>query len=134
METTQPSKMSHPSWLNEKYFQNILTTNFKNTSIKVNEVKIEPCGASNDGFLSTLLRVGVEFTRDSAQEFKSFVVKMETHQELAIEKVGANGYDVQTKEMHFFEMIAPHLEKIMKNSGETEKLFPKIETVAQRFF
>ena len=121
--------MSHPSWLNEKYFQDILITNYKNTSIKVHKIKIEPCGDSNDGFLSTLLRVGVEFTKDSAHEFKSFVVKMETHQEIAIKTVGPGGYDVQTKEMHFFEVVGPSLEKIMKNSGETGSLVPKTEAI-----
>lgn len=115
----------YSSWLNENFFEKLLQKTLKNTSVTVQQVNIEACGA-NDGFLSTLLRVNVKYFVNSKDETKSFVVKMMTKNELVTEKVGANGYDVQNKEMMFFELIAPQMEKILNKIGEGENIFPKV--------
>jgi hypothetical protein len=119
------SQFHYPAWLNQNYFENLLRKKFKNTSIKVNRVKVEPCGAANDGFLSMLFRVHVHFLLNSKEENDSFVVKISSTQEIAIEKVGSNGYDVQNKEMLFFEVVAPRIEKILKSIGEESNVIPK---------
>lgn len=123
------SELNIPSWLTANYFQKILSKNYKNTSIKVEHVEIEPCGA-NDGFLSTLWRVHVNYIMNSSEERESLVVKMSTSNEIAIEKVGANGYDVQKKEMLFFEVIAPHIKKVLKGiENDNSSLLPDVFTV-----
>lgn len=120
------SQLNVPSWLCGSYFQEILAKNYKNSSIKVQKIKVEPCGAANDGFLSTLLRVRVDYCMNSTVASESFILKMPTSQELAVEKVGANGYDVQNKEMSFFETVAPQMEKILKKIGEDKNVIPKV--------
>lgn len=127
-----PSVMSAsniPALLSPDYFQEILSRTFKNTSIKVRDVFVEPCGAVNDGFLSTLWRARVDYIMNSSNENDSFVVKMSTSQEIAIEKVGVNGYDVQNKEMLFFEVLAPQLNKALRRIGDCETLFPNVFSV-----
>lgn len=121
--------MSSPDWLDSSYFEEILKKNYKNTSIKVHEIRIEPCGAANDGFLSTLLRVHVNYLINSELVADSFVVKMATSHEFTVEKVGTNGYDVQNKEMLFYELIAPQIEKALRKIGEAANLMPKVIAV-----
>lgn len=123
------SQSKFPIWLNSNFFEIILQKNYKNTSIKVHEVQIEHCGAASDGFLSTLLRVHVTYFMNSQCELESFVVKIPTTQEFVLEKVGSNGYDVQNKEMLFYEVVAPQLEKLLKSIGEKGKLFPAVVAV-----
>jgi hypothetical protein len=114
-------------WLDASFFEKLLRKNLKNTSVKVNNVEIEPCAGLNDGFLSTLLRVCVTFCVNSSDENEHFVVKIATSHKLALDKVGANGYDVQNKEMKFFEVIAPQLEKVLK--GIDKNVFVKAVAV-----
>lgn len=123
------SEFVFPNFLNEEYFQEILARTHKNSSIKVCDVEVGPCGAANDGFLSTLLRVHVNFIVNSSVERESFVVKMSTTHPIVIEMVGANSYDVQNKEMMFFEVIAPQIEKILKKIGEGKNLIPRAVAV-----
>lgn len=119
----------YPGWLNAIFFENILKKNRKNTSIKVRSVNIEPCGGANDGFLSELLRVNVNYIINSACPTESFVVKLLTKHELALEKAGAGGYDVQNKEMLFLEVVAPQMEKIFANIDGFGCVLPRLIAV-----
>lgn len=119
----------YPDWLNAILFENVLKKNHKNTSIKVRSVNIEPCGGANDGFLSELLRVNVNYIINSGCETKSFVVKLLTSHELALEKVGVSGYDVQNKEMLFLEVVAPQMEKVFANIDGFGCVLPKLIAV-----
>lgn len=125
--------MSYPNWLNGEYFQDILRRSRKNTSITVRNVKVEPCGAANDGFLSTMLRAFVTYVVNSIEVCESFVLKLSTTQDLAIEKFGKNGYDVQNKEMLFFEVIAPQILKVLAKIDESENLIPKTYAINPNF-
>lgn len=118
------SSSKYPSWLNAEYFQSILASNLKNSSVLVRDVEIEPCGAA-DGFLSTLLRIKVHYRVNSVDETEIFISKMLSSQELAVEKVGANGYNVQDKEINFFEVIAPQMRKILSKIEDETDLFPR---------
>lgn len=121
--------MSRPLWLNSGYFEKILRKNLRNTSIKVHDVKVQPCSETAEGFLSTLLRVHVHFFMNLKHESESFVLKLSPSQEVALEKVGVNGYNVQNKEMLFFEVIAPQLKKILKRAEDDDRLFPAVVAV-----
>lgn len=125
--------MSHPSWLNGEYFEEILRKSRKNTSISVQNVKVGPCGAANDGFLSTLLCAYVTYVVNSKEICENFVLKLSTTQDLAIEKIGKTGYDVQNKEMLFFEVIAPQIEKVLTKIDESENLIPNTYAIDRSY-
>ena len=125
------SELNIPGWLSTSYFQEILSRKLKNTSVKVKEVLVEQCGAT-DGFLSTMWRVRVNYFVNSKDENESFVVKMATSNEMAIQKVGKNGFDVQNKEMSFFEVFAPQMKKILRlgdDDDDDDTLFPNVISV-----
>lgn len=119
------SQSRYPLWLNPNYFQDILRRHYKNSSIKVRSANVEPCGSASDGFLSEMLRIHVTYFANSNDETESFVAKLDTNHELVIEKVGSNGYDVQKKEMMFYEVIAPQMEKIFIKLELSGKIIPK---------
>lgn len=121
--------MHHPAWLNSTYFEEILRRSHRNTSIKVNDVRAEPCSETADGFLSTMLRVHVRFFMNSKHESETFVLKLSPSKEVALEKVGVNGYNVQNKEMLFYEVVAPQVEKILKKVGDEDRLMPEVAAV-----
>lgn len=126
------SQQNIPQWLDANFFENILRKNLRNTSVKVENLKIEPCAGEKDGFLSTLYRVHVNFWMNSKNEFESFVVKMVTNQEFALDKIGAKGFDVQNKEMKFFEIIAPQMEKVLKRIDGGKDVFVKVVAVDRK--
>lgn len=121
------SESSFPAWINKDYFQAILSSRYKNSSVEVQTVRVEPCGAG--GFISTLLRVQVGYVISSEQRHESFIVKTSTKDEFALAKVGSEGYDVQHKEMLFFEMISERIEKTWKCINENETLVPQVLAV-----
>lgn len=122
-------KMSQPTWLTTSYFEEILRKNYRNTSIKVHKLKVEPCSETADGFLSTLLRAHVHFYKNKSHESESFVLKLSPSQDVTVEKVGVNGYNVHNKEMLFYEVIAPRIEKILKRAGDNDRLLPAVVAV-----
>jgi hypothetical protein len=119
------AQIDYPEWLNASYFENILKTDLKNSSVKLNQIEVEPCGAGKDGFMSLMLRVKVKFTVSSSDDSGCFIVKMSPANELAAGIIGAEGFDVQNKEMLFYEVVAPRIEKILKSIGEESNVIPK---------
>lgn len=121
------SESSFPQWINKDYFQPILSTRYKNTSVAVKNVLIEPCDV--DGFISTLLRVHVTYVISTEHKLETFIVKISTKDEFALAKIGSQGYDVQDKEMLFFEVLAERIDKIWKGIDENETLVPQVLAV-----
>lgn len=124
--------LNFPAWIDSEYFREILAKKHKNTSLKVCDVRIEPCCAAGDGFLSTLLRAHVEFEHNSEQKLETFVLKLSGTCEFANTKIGVNGFDVQNKEMLFLELIAPQIEKQLMKIDEHENLIPEVIAVDRR--
>lgn len=99
--------------------------------VKVDHVKIEPCGAANDGFLSILHRAYVDYHINTESYHESFVVKSASNNEIALDVIGIKGFDVQNREMMFYSKIAPQMEAVLTKIGDSEHVFPKIVFVDQ---
>lgn len=127
------SKECFPLWLDANFFERILQAKFKNSSVKVKSVKIEPCGDDGKGgFLSQLLRVLVNYRMNSTNDDESFVLKLATIDKVAVEKLGPSGHNVQNKEINFFELIAPQMEKVLKRLGD-ENVIVKVVAVDREY-
>lgn len=119
---------SFPAWIDFEYFEGILSRIHKNSSIKVLDVRVEPCSAG-DGFLSTMLRTHVEYALGSELKIKPFVLKFMTDNEFVNNRIGVNGFDIHNREMLFFEVIASQIEKCLKTIGEHENIIPEVLAV-----
>lgn len=118
------TELSFPAWINKDYFQVILSRRNEKATIKVRSVRVESCSAG--GFISTLLRVHVDYVLGSEHKFESFIMKLSTNDEFALQKVGSQGLDVQSKEMMFFDVMAGKIKKIWKNVDENEIIVPQV--------
>lgn len=103
------------------YFEDILKNLLKNTSVKVLKYEKSPCGAS-DGFLSVLKRVIVDYSTNKNSEVvrQNFIVKTKISDACTDAKIGEKGYNITRREMDFFSLIAPRIEKIVKNNFQTK--------------
>jgi len=109
----------------KNYFENILQE-YLNSAIKIKNLQVSPCNGTGEGFLSSLLRISIEF-QDSVTKVSqkiSLITKSECTNEFSLEKVGKNGFDVQNQEIKFFEIIAPQMLKII--GLNSTKIFPDV--------
>lgn len=60
---------------------------------------------------------------------KNLIIKTLPQNEMALEKLGADHFNVQNKEMTFYEKIIPELEGILSEIGEDGKTFPTVMAV-----
>lgn len=109
----------------ESYFEKILQKNLKSL-IKIENLQISPCNATGEGFLSSLLRISIDYqdlTTKSVQKV-SLITKSECTNEFSLEKVGKNGFDVQNKEIKFFQEIAPKILEVL--NSKSNKILPDL--------
>lgn len=111
-----------PLWLNKSYLENIMQKYRRDSSVKINSIKIKPCGGNGESFASVMFRVEIIF---ESLEKGSYIVKTLPANELAIEKLGIGSYDVQNKEMDIYKRILPELKKSLKSIKEDKHVFPK---------
>lgn len=115
-----------PAFLTSGYFEVILQKYNKDPNLKVHWIKIGPCGAPGDAFASSMFRVEVGASQNGKSDLKgNYIVKMMPTLQLARDKLGIGGYDVQEKEMEIFQNVFPAFRKILKPIGGDKNLFPK---------
>lgn len=76
-----------------------------------------------------MFRVVAHYQHNSLKDVKSIIIKTLPQNEMALEKLGEEHFNVQNKEMTFYEKLIPEVEKILKDIGEDEKTFPKVMAV-----
>jgi hypothetical protein len=122
-----------PVWLEKNLIEDALSKHFRDESIVVRELKIRHLGGKGESFASKMYRVGVYYSCGDGDgenvKFISCILKTLPQSDMAIEKLGVNHYNVQNKEMIFYERIIPQLEDILKTIGEDQKTFPTVMAV-----
>lgn len=130
MSDQAEAEVAAPSFLDSKYFEEILQKYYRDGAIKVLSIKIGYCGEPNDGFASTMYRVVVRVDQGNKKVKRgNYIVKMMPTLQLAIDKLGGDGYNVQEKEMDIFQRIFPEFKKILREIGEDKNVFPSAVAV-----
>ena len=116
-----------PEFLTSLYFQDILQRYNNDENLKVDSIKVGPCGGVGDAFASTMYRVEIFATQKGEGDLKhvSCIVKMLPKLQLAREKLGSKNYNVHEKEMKIFRKILPECRKVLNSIEETKSIFPK---------
>lgn len=123
VDNTEGSDVENvPLWLNKDYLENIMQKYRRDSSVKINSIKIKTCGGNGESFASIMFRVEIVF---ESLEKGSYIVKTLPANDLAIEKLGMGSYDVQNKEMDVYKRILPELKKYLKSIKEDKHVFPK---------
>lgn len=114
-----------PSWLNDVFIQNILQNFYHDKDLRVESLRIKSCGAKGDSYASVMYRVGTYFCDGKKQgHYRSYIVKTLPTADIAIEKLGSSNYNVQNKEMEFYERVLPEFRCILESINEDPDIFP----------
>lgn len=116
-----------PDWLSEAFIENILRRHFKRESLKVNCLRIQPCGGKGESYASIMYRVGTYFSvsgSPKAVQFRSYIVKTLPQHEMALEKLGSDNYNVQNNEMEMYDKVLPEFKRLLASIGEDAEIFP----------
>ncbi|KAH8382990.1 hypothetical protein KR009_006154 [Drosophila setifemur] len=114
-----------PVWLTEEYVEEKLRGYFKNDSLNVQRLKVEPAVPKGENYASVMTRVYADYTtKDSkVKNTMTFLVKTT----FADKDPGAfllSQYGVYTREMDMYEDILPHLSDLVKKElGDSRKMF-----------
>lgn len=121
-----------PVWLSEIYFQNILQQEHRDSSLKVNYLKVQQCGGKGESYVGKMFRVGAYYTAEKsfeAMQFQSFIVKAMSDHKIAAENFGKDNYNVQSKEMEMYQRIAPEMRRVLESINEDADIIPSAAAV-----
>ncbi|KAG5672061.1 hypothetical protein PVAND_002220 [Polypedilum vanderplanki] len=120
-----------PVWLTKDLIKDALCKHLKDNAIVVKDLKVYHLGGKGESFASKMYRVSTYYYSENAEniQFISCILKTLPQSNMALEKLGVNHYNVQNKEMIFYERIIPKLEEILKTIEEDEKTFPTVMAV-----
>ncbi|XP_061393298.1 uncharacterized protein LOC133328769 [Musca vetustissima] len=113
-----------PQWLSREYLQEIIKDYLKDNTVLITNVDIRPATANGENYASVMSRIKISFTRkrSAKPETLSFIMKYSYENDPVVSKI-MSGYDIYNTEMKMYEQILPKLAEILKESGDTEKLF-----------
>lgn len=121
-----------PDWLNNTFIQNILQKFYHDENLTVKYLKIKQCGGKGDSYASTMFRIGTYFcdgkNRQTVQ-FRTLITKTLPQLDLALDKLGADNYNVQSKEMEMYQKVLPKFKIILESINEDADIFPGVVTV-----
>jgi len=121
-----------PEWLNKNLLEDVLCKHFKSMDVRVKFLKVMHCGGKGENFASVMYRVGTYYFHQKSPEkieFISCILKTLPQTDMALDKLGSENYNVQNKEMIFYQQIIPEFEEILSRIGENGKTFPGVMAV-----
>ncbi|XP_055855152.1 uncharacterized protein LOC129918566 [Episyrphus balteatus] len=121
-----------PEWLTKDFFQKKLRIYFKDPSLEVISMNLTPAIPKGENYASVMTRVSVEYIMEGDHESRngSYIVKSSFEgDDFSTELM--KPYDVFYKEMKIYQKIIPKLNALLKEIGDTDKMFP--ETIAVEF-
>lgn len=121
-----------PSWLCESYINNVLQKYYGDRSLKVKSLQVKQCGGKGESYASVMYRIAACITDGSNVKTQSYIVKTLPVQQIAVEKLGSNSYNVQNKEMRVYESILPEFKAILASVNENPEIFPALVSVDRK--
>jgi len=119
-----------PAWLSAAYVQDILRKFHRDDKLKVAMLSIKPCGGLGESYISMMFRVEVQFSScESASNSVSLIMKTIPQNNVAATALGPDCYDVQNKEIEFYEQIIPEFNQILESVAADTGIFPKVYAV-----
>ncbi|XP_073820528.1 uncharacterized protein [Musca autumnalis] len=113
-----------PQWLSHGYLQQVLKGFLRDNTVQLTNVDIRPATANGENYASVMSRIKISFTSktNTKPQTLSFIMKYSYENDPVVSKI-MSGYDIYNTEMKMYEQILPQLAEILKESGDTEKLF-----------
>lgn len=126
----KPDKI--PVWLNNKFIQNILQKFCQKEDLKVKCLKIKQCGGNGDSYASLMFRIRTylcDSTSPNTVQVRTLIVKTLPELGLALDKLGADNYNVQNKEMEMYQKVLPAFKLALESIHENDDFYPAVLAV-----
>ncbi|KAH8247223.1 hypothetical protein KR038_000431 [Drosophila bunnanda] len=123
-----PEEKTHPVpvWLTKDFVQEKLRVYFKDDSLKLEKLGINPAIANGENYASVMTRISVEYTTKDSETKKlatNFLVKTTFAEKDPAAHVLIN-YGVYTREMDMYQRIIPKLTELLRAEiQDSRKLF-----------
>ncbi|XP_054747800.1 uncharacterized protein LOC129253451 [Anastrepha obliqua] len=112
-----------PLWLTTEYLEPILRIYKQDEGLTITNLDIKPATAKGDNYASVMTRIGVGFKLSNKEtEHGSYIVKT-SHESDPFTSGIISKYDIYRTEMLMYERILPKLTELLKEIGDTDKLF-----------
>ncbi|XP_065354504.1 uncharacterized protein LOC135948976 [Calliphora vicina] len=117
------SSWEAPLWLTDSYLEEVLQKYLKDEKVKIINVDIKPATSNGENYASVMSRIKVNFSssKQKSQEL-SFIMKYSYESDPFVTNI-MSGYDLYNTEMKMYEKILPQLAEVLKEVGDTDKLF-----------
>lgn len=117
------SSWEAPSWLTDAYLEKVLQKYLKDDQVKIINVNIKPATANGENYASIMSRIKVKYSssKEKSQEL-SFIMKYSYESDPYVAEI-MRGYDLYNTEMKMYEKILPQIAEVLKEVGDTDKLF-----------
>jgi thiamine kinase-like enzyme len=127
MPSTEVSQndSTSPAWLTADYVESILRKYYDDIKLKVIDFEVGPCCGKGENFIAVMFRVKATFLSGNEQHTQSLVLKTLPVDEVVSKAMGTENYDVQSKEIEFFEKVAPEFTKVLDSLDADFEVFPK---------
>lgn len=116
---------SIPTWLNAKFFEDILKKHENDVNLKVISVKTSDVTGKGEHYASVMWRAAVEVKSSKSPNILkcSYVVKS-VYEDPAKSGMFAM-YGIYKREIEMYEKVSVEIGNILKSIGDTTQLFPK---------
>nr|XP_016993660.2 uncharacterized protein LOC108055001 [Drosophila takahashii] len=111
-----------PNWLTEEYLQPRLRTYYKDDQLKVLKVWSKPATEKGQNYMSTMIRIHVDFQKsDGLVQKKTYIVKEALAENIPQAAIFIE-YDVYNREMDMYEFVLPKMKELLEEAGLKGKL------------
>ncbi|XP_016980515.2 uncharacterized protein LOC108045644 [Drosophila rhopaloa] len=114
-----------PAWLTRDYVKKKLCRYFKDDTLQLKKLSINPATAKGENYASVMSRINVEYITKDSKDIQDGTFLLKTT--FADKDPAADlltDYGVYTREMDMYEQILPHLGKMVKEElNDPRKLF-----------
>ncbi|XP_005188195.1 uncharacterized protein LOC101898797 [Musca domestica] len=113
-----------PQWLNKMYLEDVLKKYLQDDTVRLQGMELKPATAKGENYASVMTRIKVSYKTagDSKIQTMPMIMKCSYENDPFVANI-MNGYDVYNTEMKMYEQVLPKIAKILKQSGDNEKIF-----------
>lgn len=114
-----------PEWLTKEYVEYKLCRYFEDDSLQLKKLETEPATAKGDNYASVMTRINLEYSTKDSKDTQSATFLLKTT--FAAKDPAADilaGYGVSIREMDMYQLILPHLARMVRGELEdSRKMF-----------
>ncbi|XP_050341946.1 uncharacterized protein LOC126768097 [Bactrocera neohumeralis] len=112
-----------PLWLTTEYVESFLRKYKKDEGLSITKLDIKPATKKGDNYASVMTRISVDFKLSTKETEHGLYIVKTSHESDPFTASIMSQYDIYNTEMLMYEKVLPKLTELLKEIGDTDKLF-----------